>query len=102
MASKRKSNPLVGGFAIFFIVIGAAVSAFQRNPLLGVVLGAGLLGLLVLIVYALRPKRCEVCNNLLQRKSYIWEIQGAKKKVCPHCNTTLARRQSKAAMSNTR
>lgn len=30
--------------------------------------------------------------------SYSWTIEGVKKRVCPHCNQSLERKQSKAAM----
>ncbi|OLE55526.1 MAG: hypothetical protein AUG51_02745 [Acidobacteria bacterium 13_1_20CM_3_53_8] len=68
----------------------------------GVGLGIIAVGTLVLIGYALRPRRCDICGNVLQRTSYTWTIQNEKKRVCPHCNQSLARKKSKAAMSQFR
>lgn len=50
-----------------------------------------------LLVLASRPKRCEICGNLIKRTSYVWKLRGRKQLVCPQCNRKLESRQSDAA-----
>ena|SRR4028119_1062903 len=94
MAKRKKSK------AGIFILLLLALPVFlwQQSPLLAALLGAAVLAIAALAIYGLRPRRCDVCGNALQRKSYEWTIQDVKKKVCPHCNRSLSAKQSKAAM----
>lgn len=94
--AKKKNSPL--GCLILLFPIGLVVSLWKQNPALAVLGALGLLGLLALVGYLLRPRRCDLCGNVLKRASYGWTLGGEKKRVCPHCNQSLERRQSKAAM----
>ena len=94
----RKKNSLSGCLIVLLVAGGAMASLWQKSPALATAAGVAVLAALGIVLYALRPRRCDVCGNVLQRKSYEWTLEGEKKRVCPHCNQTLARRQSKAAM----
>jgi hypothetical protein len=48
----------------------------------------------------LKPTRCQICNNLLGRNKYEWELEGKRKRVCAHCNQNLQRKNSRDAMKN--
>ncbi len=98
MPKKKKSN--AGIFLILLLAL--PVLLWQQSPLLAALLGFGILVVAALVIYGMRPRRCEVCGNALQRKSYEWTIQNEKKLVCPHCNRTLAAKQSKQAMKQFR
>lgn len=98
--AKKKTSPL--GCLVLILPVGMFMSLWRQNPALAVVAGLGLLGLLILLLYLLRPRRCDVCGNVLKRASYSWTIEGVKKRVCPHCNQSLERKQSKAAMKRYR
>src|SRR4051794_8654904 len=63
-----------------------------------VCVAVGALILLALIGPALTPTRCTVCSNPLRRKFYTWRIDGKKHRLCPTCNASMERQQSKAAM----
>jgi hypothetical protein len=98
MAKKKKSN--AGIFVLLLLAL--PVFLWQQSPLLAALLGAGVLAVAALVIYGMRPRRCDVCGNALQRKTYEWTIEGEKKRVCPHCNRSLAAKQSKAAMKQFR
>lgn len=95
--AKKKNSPL-GCLLLVLLPVGMVISLWKQNSALAVVAALGLLGLLVLVVYMLKPQRCDLCGNVLKRASYKWTLEGEKKTVCPHCNQSLERRQSKAAM----
>jgi hypothetical protein len=95
--AKKKNSPL-GCLILVLLPVGIAISLWKQNPALAVLAALGLLGLLALVVYLLRPRRCDLCRNVLKRASYRWTLEGEKKTVCPHCNQSLERRQSKTAM----
>lgn len=95
--AKKKNSPL-GCLILLVLPIGMVISLWKQNPALAVLGALGLLGLLALVGYLLRPRRCDLCGNVLKRASYRWTLEGEKKTVCPHCNQSLERRQSKAAM----
>jgi phage FluMu protein Com len=99
--AKKKNSPL-GFLVLVLLPVGMVISLLKQNPVLAVLAALGLLGLLVLVVYVLRPRRCDLCGNVLKRASYRWTLEGEKKTVCPHCNQSLERRQSKAAMKRFR
>ena len=44
------------------------------------------------------PTRCGLCGNTIRRKYYTWPVGEETKAVCPECNSTLRRKQSKAAL----
>jgi hypothetical protein len=44
------------------------------------------------------PTRCTVCGNVFRQRYYTWTVGGRKQYLCPHCNQTLERRQSRGAM----
>lgn len=94
----KKNNSALGCLILLVIAVGVVISAGKNNPLAGIAVGAGLVVLGVIVLYALKPRRCDICGNILQRKSYSWNIQGEKKRVCPHCNQSLSRKRSKDAM----
>jgi hypothetical protein len=62
----------------------------------------GLLLALGAIGAALNPSRCTVCGNQLKRKYHTWKIDGRTHRLCPHCNSSMERHQSKAAMRHLR
>jgi phage FluMu protein Com len=99
--AKKKNSPL-GCLLLVLLPVGMVISLWKQNPALAVVAAPGLLGLLVLVVYMLKPQRCALCGNVLKRASYKWTLEGEKKTVCPHCNQSLERRQRKAAMRRIR
>lgn len=94
----KRNNSALGCLILLLIAVGSVMSLGQKNPFRGVAVGVGLALLGVIVIYALRPRRCDICGNVLQRKSYPWTIEGVKKRVCPHCNQSLARKRSKTAM----
>jgi hypothetical protein len=96
MAKKR--NPIIGCLVILLIAAGITISVWQKNKIQGIAFGAGFLVMMLLLARLLRPRRCEICGNVLQRASYKWKFGKDKKRVCPHCNQSLQRKQSKAAM----
>ena len=98
----KKKNSSLGCLILILLPIGMVVSLWKQNPALAVLAALGVLGLLVLAVYMLKPRRCDLCGNVLKRASYRWTLEGEKKTVCPHCNQSLERRQSKAAMRRIR
>ncbi len=98
----KKGNSALGCMFLLLVAAGAVMSLWQRNPVLAIAVGAGIAATLLLLGYLLRPRRCDVCGNRLQRASYIWELEGAKKRVCPHCNRSLERKQSQRAMRGMR
>ncbi len=94
---RKKNNSFLGCLFLLLLAASVVIGVAQQNPVLGIATGVGLILVLGAIIYLLRPRRCGICGNVLQRKSYRWEIDGVKRKVCPHCNQTLARRQSREA-----
>ena len=100
--AKKKGNPAVGCLFIVLLAVGGTMSAFQRNPVLGVAIGLGIVGFGFLLLMLFRKKRCEACNNQIEKKSYIWEIDGKKRRVCVHCNQTFSRRNSSRATKGIR
>lgn len=98
----KKGNSALGCLFLILIAAGIIMYLWQRSPVLAIVSGLGIAATLVLLGYLLRPRRCDICGNVLQRASYKWELEGAKKRVGPHCNRTLERRQSQRAMRGVR
>jgi hypothetical protein len=96
----KKNNPVIGCLFLILLTIGASVQLFKYDPVAGVAGVIGIVFLGLLLLYAMRRKRCAVCSNLLERKKYFWTIEGKKKRVCSHCNQTFMRRQSRAATRN--
>jgi hypothetical protein len=96
----KKNNPIAGCLLLIALTIGAGIQLFKYNPVAGV---AGVIGIVCLgglLLYAMRRKRCAVCDNFLERKKYFWNIDGQKKRVCSHCNQTFMRRKSRVATRN--
>jgi hypothetical protein len=68
--------------------------------------GSSVVGVVVVVVVvlillsSLRPKRCDICGLPFRRSFYTWNIQGAKKRVCPKCNQGLERHKSKQGLDN--
>jgi hypothetical protein len=87
----------LGCLVLLLKAIGMVMSLWQRSPILAIAVGVGLAATLLILGYLLRPQRCDICGNKLQRASYIWELEGAKKRICPHCNRSLERKQSQRA-----
>jgi len=81
---------------VVVVVIGCLVAyIWSLNTTWGIislVVGSVLLG------STSTSKKCGICGNLLKKTMYEWKIEGKKKKVCPHCNSSLERRQSREAM----
>lgn len=51
-----------------------------------------------LAVVGAKAQRCYICGNLLKRSVYVWNLDGSRRRVCPHCNRTLETRNSRDAM----
>ncbi len=98
----KKNSPILGCLFLIILALGGSVQLIQSNPLVGVLVVIGVLLLGGLVLYALRKKRCEICGNIIERKSHDWAIEGVKKRVCVHCNQSLARKKSRAAMNHYR
>ena len=47
-----------------------------------------------------KPARCDICGTPFKRVYHNWEIDGKKKKLCPHCNSRLERDVSKRRYNN--
>jgi hypothetical protein len=47
---------------------------------------------------AMNSLRCTICGNQLKRKYYTWKLDGKRHRLCPHCNSSVERHQSTAAM----
>ncbi len=94
---KKKGNAALGCLVLVLIGAGFSIQLIKQNPLASIPLVALLLVLGLVAIFALRPKRCEVCGNVIERKSHVWTIEGSKKTVCAHSNQSLARKQSAAA-----
>ncbi len=82
------------------LVVGGIVTLWQKNRLAAIAAGIPAILLLIAVGYLLRPKRCDICGNIIQRASYKWTVQGEKKRLCPHCNQALARKKSSAAIKS--
>jgi len=96
----KKNHPIAGCLVLIVLAIGAGIQLFKYNPVVGVAGAIGVVFLGALLLYAMRPKRCGICGNFLERKKYFWNIDGKKKRVCSHCNQTFMRRQSREATRN--
>jgi len=59
----------------------------------------GVIVLLVLGAALAKPSRCTICGNAIKKKYHTWQIGGKKHHLCPHCNSSMERKQSKQAMS---
>lgn len=77
-------------------------SASEPGDLLGGLVCCGIIFVVLLVLgggaKAAKPKRCTFCGNVIRRTGYIWEIEGKKHILCPHCNTQMERRKSREAM----
>jgi hypothetical protein len=89
---RKKQNKAVGCLFLIVVFIAAGAAAVNAHPFTAI--PAGIVAV-VLIIKMLMPKRCEICNNLIKRNSYNWEIGGKKTLVCVHCNQSFERKQSK-------
>jgi hypothetical protein len=98
--ARKKSNTALGCLLLVLIALALTVQQIRNNPLMAVPIVGGIVLLGVVIALLLRPKRCEICGNVIERKSHVWRIDGQKKLLCPHCNQSLARKQSAAATRN--
>lgn len=96
--AKKKNNATLGCLIVCVLVIAVGAQLVRQNPLIGVPALVAVLLIIGLIFYAMRPKRCDICGNRIQRKSHVWTIEGTNKTVCVPCNQTLARRRSSAAL----
>ena len=94
----KKGNSALGCLFLVVVAAGIIMSLWQRSPVLAITVALGLTATLFLLGYLFRPRRCDICGNRLQRASYTWELEGAKKRVCPHCNRSFERKQSQRAM----
>ncbi len=81
---------------VTLLVIGGVVYVWSQSVVGGVVTTVVAVSLLV---YLNLPRRCNICGNVLKRSTYVWRIDGKKTRVCPHCNSSLERRQSRRGMS---
>ena len=95
--SKKKSNAALGCLLLVLIAAAFGAQLIRKNPLASIPIIAALLLLGIVAAFLFRSKRCELCGNILERKSHVWTIEGMKKVVCPHCNQSLCRKQSAAA-----
>ena len=95
---KKKNNSSAGCGLLLIVAFVLGVYAFRTNPIAGIPLLLVFLAMCALVIYAMKPKRCELCNNVLECKTHIWQIEGVKKRVCVHCNQSLARKKSRVAM----
>ncbi|MBC6905263.1 hypothetical protein DWB84_07285 [Saccharophagus sp. K07] len=92
--ARRKKAETQGIIAI--VIIGGAIWAFQNYPAISIIM----IVILVVGYFATKsPASCQLCNSALKRNSYIWQIEGQKKTVCPNCNRELERKNSKKAVS---
>lgn len=89
---KSKGSSTVGCFTL--IVIGGVIYLWSINPAAGI---AALVAGIVLLFASCWPKSCQICGNEIKRGAYTWQIEGKRKRVCPKCNQTMERRQSKQA-----
>jgi hypothetical protein len=98
--AKKKGNTALG--CLLLILIGVALTAQQirRNPILAIPIVTAIFLVGMLVAFLFRSRRCELCGNVIERKSHVWTIEGKKKTVCPHCNQSLLRKQSAAATRN--
>ncbi len=91
---KSKGNPALG--CLLVLAIGGIIYLWTISPIYGI--GALVLGL-ILLMAANWQKDCQICGNPIKRDSYTWTMDdGQKKRVCPKCNQTLERRQSREAI----
>ncbi|MGI8653890.1 MAG: hypothetical protein ACR2LC_01580 [Pyrinomonadaceae bacterium] len=98
--AKSKASSI--GCLFFLLCFAASVILFrQSNPLFHslatILFIIFLIGVLIFGIIGMIPKKCEVCGNQIKRQSYGWTIGNEQKRVCPHCNRTLERKQSQKA-----
>jgi hypothetical protein len=48
-------------------------------------------------MFGLFTSRCQICENVLKRASYRWQLHGRSAVVCPACNSKLEKKASSAA-----
>ena len=61
------------------------------------------IGVVVLIVLAAlfsKPSSCTVCDTSIKRTYYKWRLDGKKHFLCPNCNRSMERKQSREAMKD--
>lgn len=92
MARSKKGE--AAGF-LGLIIIGVITYLFMQNIWCGSIVVV--VGLVLLVAIAM-PRNCDICGNTLRRTSYTWAVDGKKRTVCPHCNQSLERKQSREAM----
>jgi|GEM_PF-3751303 len=95
--SKKKNRQNLGCLFLILISLALCVQLIRNNPLVGILVLFLVLLLAVVVALLFRSRRCELCGNVIERKSHLWTIEGAKKTVCPYCNQSLARKRSSAA-----
>jgi len=95
--SKKRNKQAVGCLALSLIGAALGLQLIKNRPVAGIVVLCLVLSVGVLLIFLLKPRRCELCGNVIERKSHVWTIEGAKRTVCPHCNQSLARKKSAAA-----
>jgi hypothetical protein len=82
----KKKTPILGCFIILVIAIAAAAQLFKAQPIIGIVatLAFASIGLVFtgLVLWFSKSKCCEVCGNVIERKSHRWAIDGKEKTVC--------------------
>lgn len=100
--AKKKGSPFIGGLFLVAVVVGGGIQLMKANPLLGVFAIVCFFFISFLILLALRKKRCEVCSNIIERKSFQWKVNGENKRVCVHCNQSFAKKQSRRATQSFR
>lgn len=44
------------------------------------------------------PSCCSVCSNPFRRGHHVWMLDGRRQYLCPSCNHSMERRQSRMAM----
>jgi hypothetical protein len=98
--AKGKAN----GFGCLFLLacLGGGYATFkQSNPALHglgmILLAVFAIGFLVVAVMNMQPKECGVCHIQIKKQSYPWTIGGEKKVLCPNCNRTFEKKQSREA-----
>lgn len=96
--AKRKQPTTLGCLAVTLLALGLSIQLLRQNPWLGIVALVSVLVVAGVVLYLMRPRQCGICGNGIQRKSHVWMIAGVQKIVCVHCNQSLARKKSSAAL----
>ncbi len=77
--SKKKSNAALGCLLLVLIAAAFGAQLIRKNPLASIPIIAALLLLGIVAAFLFRSKRCELCGDILERKSHVWTIEGMKK-----------------------